>query len=140
MGLALVLGAIAGCGGDGRHARAQDAVLRAAAAIDDARTAGGEDASIAAALDRSQRWLSDTEESVERWGSSGAFAYETTAPCLASALADLREALARSGGPVPPSLEEAEAAVLDEGTGSCAERPAPADQRPTDQRTEISGP
>lgn len=122
IGLALVLGAIAGCGADGRQVRAQEAVMRAAAAIDDARTAGGEDADIGAALARSERWLTDTEESVELWGSSGAFAYETTAPCLASALADLRRALARTGGPVPPSLEEAEALVLDEGTGRCAER------------------
>src|SRR5688500_5285778 len=117
IGLALALGAIAGCGPDGRQVRAQEAVMRAAAAIDDVRTVGGEDADIGAALARSERWLTDTEESVELWGSSGAFAYETTAPCLASALVELRRALARTGGPVPPSLEEAEALVLDEGTG-----------------------
>lgn len=126
MALALAAAAIAGCGADGRHARAQEAVMRAATALDDVRSSGGEDEAVAVALERSDEWLQQTEQGVELWGSSGSFAYETAAPCLARSLGELRDALMHAGRTVPASIDEAEALVLDEGTGECAQRRATA--------------
>ena len=125
--LAAIAAAIAGCGGGGvdRRARAQEAVRVAASALDEARSSGGEDASITQALDRSQHWLEQTEQGVELWGSSGSLAYETAAPCLARSLSEVRAALTAAGREVPMSLEEAEALVLDEGVGRCATRSDP---------------
>ena len=54
------------------------------------------------------------------------FAYETAAPCLARSLGEIRTALSGAGRDVPMALEEAEALILEEGTGRCAQRPEPA--------------
>ena len=121
----LVLSASSGCAGDANRARAEDAVRLAAVALDDAGTSGGEDAAIEAALGRSRRWLDQSEQAVELWGASGSLAYETSAPCLGSALGQLRDAFVRAGRPVPANLEEAEALALDAGERPCAERVAP---------------
>jgi hypothetical protein len=76
-----------------------------------------------AALDRSRRWLDHSEQAVELWGSSGSLSYETSAPCLGSALGQLRDAMVSAGRPIPEDLEEAEAMVLDATDRPCSERP-----------------
>ncbi len=119
----VAIATIIGCGPDARRARAEEAVRTASVALDEAdATSGGEEVAISSALARSHRWLDQSQEAIEVWGSSGSLAYETSAACLASALGQLRDAIVTAGRPVPAQLEEAEALVQDAVARPCAER------------------
>jgi hypothetical protein len=112
----LIAAAIAGCGPDARAVAAAETVRIARGALVDVEPTVGDEEAFA----RSEEWLAHTEEAVE---SGSELAFETTAPCLGSALGDLRDALVRRGHDVPTSLEEAEAAALAASDRACLRRP-----------------
>jgi hypothetical protein len=122
--LVLVLGMIAGCGGNAARTRAADALgdTRIALTDLDAETSGGESpAEVRDALDRATVRLEETEHALDLWrGATGSLAYERMAACLAASLDTLREALGAAGMPISVELESAEAALGTTTDRECA--------------------
>ncbi len=117
--LGLLLAAIAGCGPDPRLVYAEDSVRVAASALAEVQTSGGETPALEAPLALVAVRLTETESAIEVWRNhSGPLAYRTRAPCLRSALMQLRDAMLRVPLEVPSELDQAEA-LLEEVGGSC---------------------
>ncbi len=130
--LLVLLVSVPACGPDARHARAEETVRLAARALTDVQaTAGGEStAELDRAVEDASSWLVQSEHGVELWPSAGSLAFETTTPCLARSLGEVRDALAAIGRDVPDTLEQAEALAHDWSERRCARRRGESDAAP----------
>ncbi|MEM9069350.1 MAG: hypothetical protein AAGE52_12625 [Myxococcota bacterium] len=119
VGLLLVAAAC----GSSQQDQAQQTLQLTAQALVDVETSGGETPEISDALEDAHNWLSPVEAAVDIWADGGYAAYERVAPCLASALENLRDALVSADRSVPTSLEQAAAQALAASELGCRRAP-----------------
>lgn len=127
---AVLLSWSAACGPDPALQQAEHTTRVAANALSEvqvARTSGGEDpgsGELGDALERAEDRLSDAEQTMDLWQETGAgrLGWETIAPCLAAALADVEAGLEASGRPVSAELRQARTMAESASERTCGRR------------------
>jgi hypothetical protein len=117
---AALLSAVLGCGPDSRMVYAEETARLSATAITEIQTSGGEDPQLSPALDRAHVRLGEIEHSIDLWRDHGGpMSYRVHAPCLRSALQQLRSILESEHRPVPQELDTAEAMLGEVADHAC---------------------